>query len=149
MILQERIEELGSGILERKNNKVHLTGFMSKDRLDDYLTKNINCIFSYGIYNYETLDFSKIKDDSLFLFIENNEVKSKYSFTLIYKGSFKFKTIDNTIKTRVFKVRIEEFSNKYNLIIEKNSFLFDNIESLKAYLKTKYNYSLNTKEFNI
>ncbi|MGG7058417.1 hypothetical protein ACQPUZ_08985 [Clostridium tertium] len=149
MILQERIEELGSGILEIKNNKIHLTGFMCKERLDDYFSKNINCIYSYGIYDDEKLDFFKIKDNALFLVTENNEIKNKYLFTLIYKGSFKFKTIDNTVTTRVFKVRFEEFSNKYNLIIEKKSLLFDKIEAVKNYLEDNYKYSLNIKELNI
>lgn len=38
-MLQERITELGSGILQYKEDKVHLIGFMSPERLEDYYNK--------------------------------------------------------------------------------------------------------------
>lgn len=149
MILQERIEELGSGILELKNNKVYLTGFLSRDRLEEYCNKNINCAFSHGIYDYENLDFSRIKDNALFLVIKNNKVEDKHIFNPIYKGSFKFKTEDSKTATRVFKIRIAEFSNKLNLIIDKKSLIFKNPLDLKDYLIKEYNYVLDDEVLNI
>lgn len=149
MILQERIEELGSGIIKIKNNKVHLTGFMSKERLEDYWNRNINCIYSYGIYDYENLDFSKIKDNAIFLIIKNDKIEEKHLFNLIYKGSFKFKTKDNKTATRVFKIRNSEFSKELNLIIDKKSLIFKNLLDLKEYLLKEYNYILDDEVLDI
>lgn len=149
MLLQERIEELGSGILEFKNNKIYLTGFLSKERLEDYYYRDINCAFSYGIYDDENLDFSLIKDNTLFLIIKDNKIDNKHMFNPIYKGSFKFKTEDNKIATRVFKIRVSEFSNNLNLIIDKKSLIFENILDLKKYLVKEFNYILDDEVLSI
>ena len=67
MYLQDRIEELQSGILEIDGNKVNITGYYSKDRLLDYLDKGLDAYFSKGVYDYEKLDFGKVKNNTLFI----------------------------------------------------------------------------------
>lgn len=145
MILQERIEELGSGILNYKNNKIYLTGFLSKERLEDYYYNNLNCAFSNGIYDYEKLDFTKIKDNSLFLIQKDDELIEKHLYKPLFKDTFKYKE-DNKIISRTFQIRSSEVSKKINFQIEKQSLLFDDLISLETYLKNEYNYKLNIKE---
>ena len=50
MLLQERIEELESGILNIKNNQVEVIGFLSPERLNDYYEKGIQCFYSKEFY---------------------------------------------------------------------------------------------------
>ena len=50
-MLQERIAELGSAILEIKGEKVHILGFMSTERLNDYMETGSKCFYSQGIYD--------------------------------------------------------------------------------------------------
>lgn len=45
MLLQERIEELESGILNIKNNQVEVIGFLSPERLNDYMKKDPMFLF--------------------------------------------------------------------------------------------------------
>ena len=70
MSLQEWIEELGSGILEITESEVKLIGFTCEERLKDFYEKNCKCFSSNGIYTIykeEKLDFSKIRDNALFI----------------------------------------------------------------------------------
>lgn len=142
-MLQERIEELGSGILDIKENKVHLLGFYSKDRLEDYLNNNMKCASSYGIYDYQLLDFNKIKDDTLFIVRKNNVILSKHYFQLIFKDTFKFKNSDKKITTRTYSIRYSKYTKNYNLVIEKQYLLFTDLNEIANYLNEKYNYVLN------
>ena len=61
-MLQERIAELGSAILEIKGEKVHILGFMSTERLNDYMETGSKCFYSQGIYDIR-YNFSHIVSD--------------------------------------------------------------------------------------
>lgn len=133
MLLQERIEELNSGILKIKNDKVHIIGFLSQERLEDYYYRNMQCFFSNGIYDYEDLDFSRIKDNSLFLVLKDDKLINKYLYKLLLKNTFKYKTKDNKIVTKTFKIRKSEYSEQYNLVIDKKNLSFSTIDSIQSY----------------
>ncbi|AYE35418.1 hypothetical protein [Clostridium septicum] len=148
MLLQERIEELNSGILKIKNDKVHIIGFLSQERLEDYYYRNMQCFFSNGIYDYEDLDFSRIKDNSLFLVLKDDKLINKYLYKLLLKNTFKYKTKDNKIVTKTFKIRKSEYSEQYNLVIDKKNLSFSTIDSIQSYLKNNYTYNLNIEELN-
>lgn len=55
--------------LQYKEDKVHLIGFMSPERLEDYYNKNIDCHFSNGIYDKRELNWGKIQDGALFIIL--------------------------------------------------------------------------------
>lgn len=148
MLLQERIEELNSGLLKIKNDKVHIIGFLSQERLEDYYYRNMQCFFSNGIYDYEDLDFSRIKDNSLFLVLKDDKLINKYLYKLLLKNTFKYKTKDNKIVTKTFKIRKSEYSEQYNLVIDKKNLSFSTIDSIQSYLKNNYTYNLNIEELN-
>lgn len=142
MNLQDRIEELESGILEFTDKKVHVTGFLSTERLIDYYEKNINCFFSKGLYDIEDLKFQYIKDNALFIVIKNNSI-TKYQFNVIKKDSFQLKTVDENNKTKIttktYKLRKNKFDNSYNYIDNDTNEIFFNVESLNNFISLKYN----------
>lgn len=143
MLLQERIEELDSAILDIKD-KVYLTGFMSAERLNDYYNKNIQCYLSKGIYELENLDFSKIKDNAIFIILKNNMEIKKYQFIIIKKGSVTYKVPGKKSPlTKVYKIRKCNFSNKYNYVDSDTSLLFNNYDDLSNYFMNRFNYNLN------
>ena len=143
MLLQDRIEELDSAILDIKD-KVYLTGFMSAERLTDYYNKNIQCYLSKGIYELENLDFSKIKDNAMFIILKDNVEIKKYQFIPIKNGSVSYKVPDKKSKlTKVYTIRKCNFSNKYNYVDSDISLLFDTYDDLSSYFLDRFNCILN------
>lgn len=143
MLLQERITELGSGILTITNSKVELIGFTCPERLDDYYYKNIQCYFSVGIYDLESLNFSYIKDNALFIIIDkDNNKQYKYQFKLLKKDSIKYKDDNKKMFSKVYYIRKCIYTNKYNYKDMDVSVLFDTKEDLMKYFENRFKKSL-------
>lgn len=146
MLLQERIEELESGILTINSPEVELIGFTCPERLEDYYNDNIQCYFSKGIYGYEELDFLRIQDNALFLVNDKDKgVSYKYHFELILKDTIKYKDyVDGKKKqlSRVYLIRKCKYTNKYNYKDMDKSLLFDTKEDLLKYYKDRFKIDL-------
>jgi len=85
MLLQESIQELGSGIINVLDNQIRLTGFMCNERLVDYCLHGHDCRFSVGVYPKEKFDIAYIKDNALFIILENGVEIIRYQFIPIGK----------------------------------------------------------------
>lgn len=143
MLLQERIEELGSGILTISNSKVELIGFTCPERLYDYYNKNIDCYFSIGIYNLEPLDFSHIQNNALFIVNDrDNNTSTKYHYELIKKGVIKYKDKHNKQFAKVYYIRKCKYTRKFNYKDIDTSITFDTSENLFDYFKNRFNHYL-------
>ena len=143
MSLQERINELDSSIITVYENRIEITGFMSEERLLDYYNRDINCIFSKGIYPIEAFDLAYIKDKALFIIIEDGFEKYKYNFEVIKNDVLKYKDANNTPKSKVYKIRHCKYSNTYNYKDTEQSLIFDTMDKLKEYLIDEYNFNLD------
>lgn len=142
MILQEHIEELGSGILTIENSKVNLVGFTCAERLMDYYDKYIQCFFSHGIYDIEPLDFSKTQDNALFIINDKDKnTNYKYQFKLLKKDKIDYK-VDGKPVVRTYKVRLCNYTNKYNYKDMDYNLLFDTKDDLLAYFKNRSDLNL-------
>ncbi|MFR5946596.1 MAG: hypothetical protein ACLUF8_04220 [Clostridium sp.] len=143
MLLQERIEELESGILNIKNNQVEVIGFLSPERLNDYYEKGIQCFYSKEFYPNEDLNFNKIKDNALFILMENDKEIARYHFKLLKKETVKFKGKNdkNKIvqKSKVYKIRRCTITGKYSYSDADESLIFDSILDLRKYFYSKFN----------
>lgn len=154
-MLQERIAELGSGILQYKENKVHLIGFMSSERLDDYYNKNIDCHFSNGIYEEQELNWGKIQDGALFIILnDNNELICKYQFEVLNKNTIKYKDKENNNRSKTYCIRKCKYTGFYNFIAREtivvdgkktsseDNRLFDTIVELKEFFNETFGSEL-------
>lgn len=142
MSLQESIIELDSGIINMTNDKIHLTGFMSPERLLDYYVRGYDCRFSVGVYPKEDYDIAYIKDNALFIILEEGKEVSRYHFKVIKKDTLKYKDDNNNPRTRVYTIRYCDYSKLYSYKYEGMSLLFNNKEELLNYLLNKYNIQL-------
>jgi len=142
MSLQEYIEELESGILDIKNDKVYLTGFKSPERLYSYYIDNINCIFSSGIHDYEKLDFAYIKDNALFIIIKDNKEVSRFQFEILKKDTIKYKNEENKQLSKVYSIRKCIYTNAYNYKDGDESILLNTLEDIKNHFFNKFNIDL-------
>lgn len=142
MLLQERINELGSAIINIRNRKIHLTGFMSSERLLDYYEKGNDCRLSMGVYSIEEYNVAYGRDNALFIVLEDNIEVSRYEFRLIKNDTIKYKDEDNKPRTKVYKIRYCKYSNMYNYKDIDKSILFNNEEELLNYFLNEYNVQL-------
>lgn len=149
-MLQARIEELGSAILNLKGDIIYIDGFYNCDRLMDYLN-GINCIMSKGIYDYQELDYSRIQDNCLFIIKKDNRELKRYQFIPLFKGIVKYKNVTNGNNiSRTFTVRHCHFSNQYNLIIfdednNKQSLVFNSMQEFRLSFENMFSgYKLYT-----
>lgn len=141
MYLQERLIDLNSGIIDKRDNKIFVTGFMSPERLLDFLSTREDCRFSVGVYDIEDYDIAYVKDNSLFVIKENGKEIERYNFVPIFKDVAKFKH-KNDSKTKTFRIRKCLITNKYCYSDMEVSKVFDDITSVKAYLLNEYSYLL-------
>lgn len=102
VLIQGRISELGSGIIDIHNNKIRLTGFLSPERLHEFLN-GTNCFFSFGLYPNENYNESVSKDDALFIVRENNIEIKRWLYQKRFESSVILK-IDGKLSARVIKV---------------------------------------------
>lgn len=137
LILQEYINELSSGILEYKNNKIYLTGFLSPERLYEYYNDKHDCFFSQGIFDIEDLSFEWIKDNALFIIIKNEIEVFRTQFKLLKKDSIRYK-IDDKYTTKVYSIRKCIYRNLYNYLDAEESLIFKSLEDLNNYILNKY-----------
>lgn len=146
-LLQQRIEELGSAILNRKGDRVHIIGFYNRERLMDYLN-GINCFKSKGLYDEADLDYSRIQDNCLMILMEDDIEVKRIQYIPIFNGIVKFNTLGRKTVTRMFSLRRCLYSDQYNIIIldennEKQSFIYNDIQDVGLdFDKMFFNYKL-------
>lgn len=138
--IQDRISELDSGIIDIYNDKIELTGFLSSERLYDYLN-GINCFFSFGLYPKENYSESVSKDDALFIVRENSVEIKRWQYQKIIESNVVLK-IDGKLNSRVIKVRKEKYTDNYHFIAFQDNKTFNSLEELNDYLVKTYEYKL-------
>jgi hypothetical protein len=143
-LLQDRISELDSGILNLKEDTVELTGFLSPDRLVDYL-KGVNCFFSFGIYPNSPYEESMSKDDAIFIVNKDDIEIKRWKYIKIYEGIAQLK-INGLTMDRAIKIRRDSFGNKYQFIGNKENIVFRDYDEMEDYLFNTYEYRINISE---
>lgn len=138
--IQERISELDSGILNILKDKIELTGFLSQERLNDYLN-GTDCHFSFGLYPNENYNESVSKDDALFIVRENNVEIKRWLYQKVFEGNVLLK-IDGKLINRVIKVRKEKYTDNYHFIAYQENKTFGSIEDLDQFLLDNYDFNL-------
>lgn len=151
-MLQDRVNELGSGILDIKNNRVYITGFMSEKMLQLYLTKEAKNWSSQGLYDNEDLEFHNITDDALIIVQENGKEVNRHQYKREAKETFEFKNHEGKKVSRTVIIRKSVYSNHYHFYYaadkekgidkEKQSLLFDDKGALNHFLKEKFDFQL-------
>lgn len=143
-LLQEQIEEKGSGIIDINHNHIKLTGFMSPERLFEYYLSGKDCRLSVGIYPVDIFDIAYVQDNALFIVEEDGYEKIRYQFELLLSNTVKYKdkVEDKNYKTKVYSIRKCKYTEKYNYKDMDKSLLFDSKSSLEEYFFNQYRVNL-------
>ncbi|MED3542426.1 hypothetical protein ABEX53_30255 [Bacillus toyonensis] len=72
-MLQERINELESGILTIDRDKVHVMGFKNEKMLMSFLNANKKNWSFIGIYDSHKMNFNNIKSNALIIVMEDGK----------------------------------------------------------------------------
>lgn len=139
-LIQERIAELYSGIINIFDDKIEIRGFLSPERLYDYLD-GTDCFYSFGIYPKELYDESISKDDAHFIVRENNVETKHWQYEKIYESCMMINVNGNLTK-RVLKVRKDRYGNNYQFIAKEENRIFESLEEMDQYLFERYDLKL-------
>ncbi|KYG92334.1 hypothetical protein A0U40_05165 [[Bacillus] sp. KCTC 13219] len=138
-LLQNRINELDSAILNFVGNKVHITGFYNAQRLESYLIEGKDNHKSKGLYNREYITFTSVKDNSLFVVQENGIEQYRVQYQRIFKETLKLKTSNAQEMVSIHK---DIYSNQFVHKTEKTTTSFENRNELNNFLLDKYQTEL-------
>ncbi|WP_163582095.1 hypothetical protein [Gracilibacillus saliphilus] len=139
-MLQERVNQLKSAILEIDDKKVHVWGFLREDMLLLHLDKGLKCWSSQGLYEYQDLEFHNCKNNALFIIKKEGKEISRHQYKSVYKDTVKMKNEHGKTTSLTFTIRKSSYSAHYHFNSEKDSILFENKEKLDQYLLDKYSY---------
>ncbi|MGJ7922202.1 hypothetical protein [Neobacillus sp. LXY-4] len=140
-MLQNRINELKSGIVNIVDDKVQVWGFTREEMLLSHLEKEIGNWYSQGLYDFQSLEFHNIQDNALFIVRENGEEINRYQYKPVLRDLVKFKDEKGNNASLTFKIRKSTYSDHYHFLTEHTSLLFENKSELDQYLLDKYNYN--------
>ena len=143
-MLQERVNELQSAILDIVEDKVNVIGFTREEMLHLYLQSANGCYSSKEVYNYRDLEFHNINSNALFIIRNNGREIGKYQYKPLLKKRIQFKEVKDNIEKQsslTFTIRKSIYSNHFHFLTEKTSLLFENRSELDKYLLEKFNFN--------
>lgn len=137
-MLQERVNELKSAILDIVGDQVHVTGFTREEMLQSHLDKGILNFSSKGLYNFQELEFHNIKGDALIIVKKDGVEINRYQYKPVFKDMVQFKDEEGKLAALTFTIIKSQYSDHYHFLTEKTSLLFDNKDELDDYLFEKF-----------
>ncbi|OZU88631.1 hypothetical protein CIL03_10065 [Virgibacillus indicus] len=137
-MLQDRVNELKSGILNIKGNKAYVTGFMSEEMLQLHLTKGPKNWSSMGLYDNEDLKFHNIKNNALFIVKKNGTEVGRYQYKPVFRDAIQYKDEDGKSLSLTINIRKSQYSAHYHLLTTKESLLFSDKDGLDSHLLEKF-----------
>lgn len=113
-MLQARVNELSSAILNTVNRKVHVIGFMREEILQSYLATGRNSWSSIGLYDVQDLEFHNIKDEALIIVQKNGEELNRHQYKVLKKKMIQFKDEKGKLFSTTFFIRKSVYSDHYH-----------------------------------
>lgn len=142
--LQERIDELGSGVINIVRDKAHVLGFVREDMLNAYLDRGSKCWSLMGLHDFDEeqkIDFLNTKNNALIILQKDGEEISRHQYEVEHKDVIEYINKENKQATKTIAIRKDRYSNKYHLYAEDISRPFNNRSELSNYLLKTYKYS--------
>lgn len=136
-LLQVRINELDSAIINIVQNKIHITGFFNEERLMSHLEKGKDNWRSKGIYDKDEISFSNVKNNALFIVMEDDKILEKHKFTVYKRETVQRKSEPGPL---ILMIRQHEFTEHWQVHVLKQTYDFSSKQEMEEYLKSNYLY---------
>lgn len=142
-MLQARINELNSGIINIMGDTVYTLGFFNAHLLHSYETKGMKNWYSIGRYKYEDIEFHSIKSEAVFVLQENGREVARYQFLPILRDKAIYINDKRKKASLTFEIRKSAYSSHYNFKTETQSLLlFESTAEIKKHMFQTYGYAL-------
>lgn len=143
-MLQDRINELDSAIVNVVGDLVKTMGFYNTDRLMSYLGEGKKNWSSTGRYPFEELVFHNIKTNATVILQKDGEEVARYQYINVKNDSLVYDNEHNKSgkATAVYEIRKEVYSSTWNLRFADKSLVFDTWVDMKKYILATYKYDI-------
>ncbi len=143
-MLQKRIDELDSAIVNVVGDWVFTLGFYNTERLNSYLEKGKENWSSKGRYTFEELTFHDIKTNATIILQHDGEVVARYKYINFESGVLVYENVENKSgkTTGIYEVRKEVYSSSWNFKFADNSLMFETWEDMQKHVLTMYKYDI-------
>lgn len=143
-MLQDRINELDSAIVNVVGNLVNTVGFYNTDRLMSYLEEGKKNWSSTGRYPFEELVFHNIKTNATIILQQNGLEIARYKYKKVDNGSLLYENQQNKSgkATAVYEIRKEMYSSTWNLRFADKSQVFQTWEDMQTQVLAEYKYDI-------
>ncbi|HDX9578814.1 TPA: hypothetical protein ROX88_002363 [Bacillus pseudomycoides] len=142
-MLQERINELESGILTIDRDKVYVMGFNNEKMLMSFFNNNKKNWSFIGLYDSHKLDFNNIKNNALIIVMKDGKEIGKYQYIPVYKGTIKYDNKDGKSTSMTFTIRKSIYSKHYHFLSGKMSRIFESKDFITTYLREEFGASID------
>ncbi|MEE1130990.1 MAG: hypothetical protein UHX00_05080 [Caryophanon sp.] len=143
-MLQNRINELDSAIVNIVGDFVNTIGFYSTERLVSFLEEGKKNWSSTGRYPYQNLAFHNIRTNATIILQENGIEVSRYKYVNIKNGNLIYDNDQNKSgkATAVYEIRKEVYSRTWNLRFADNSLTFERWKDMRNHVLDNYRYDI-------
>jgi len=136
-LLQNRINELDSAIINFIGEKVFITGFYNENRLSSHLELGKDNWRSKGIYDKSDISFSNIKNNALFVVKEDGKIVKKHKFTVYKREIVQRKSEPGPL---ILTIRKHEFTEQWQIYVLKEVHTFLSKQEMKTFLMDNYRF---------
>ena len=143
-LLQDRINELDSAIINFVDNKVYITGFYNPVRLTSYLEQDKKNWLPKGMYDKSAVTFSNIKSGALFLVQTDGQTIERYQFTVVFREPLQRSNKEGPI---IVSARKNKFAEQWQVITEKTFFEFATQDEMNAHLQENYKIEIDLANY--
>lgn len=143
-MLQDRINELDSAIVNVVGDLVNTVGFYNTDRLMSYLEEGKKNWSSIGRYPLEELVFHNIKTNATFILQHDGVEITRYKYIKVKNGSLMYENKQNKSgkATAVYEIRKEVYSSTWNLRFADKSQVFQTWDNMRIQVLSEYKYDI-------
>jgi len=143
-MLQDRINELDSAIVNFVGDWVYTLGFYNTDRLNSYLKEGKRNWSSTCRYPFEEFAFHNIKTNATIILQQDGEEVARYQYINVENGTLVYDNGQNKSgkATAVYEIRKELYSSTWNLRFADNSLVFETWKDMKKHVLTTYKYDI-------
>lgn len=138
-LLQNRINELNSAILNFARDKVYITGFYNAEMLLLHLNEGRDNHKSKGMYDKEDITFENVLNNALFIIQKDGVEQRRLQYKQVFKGEMKLKAQN---KKQMISVRKDTFSDHFLLHTEKKITSFERKNELNLFLLEQFETNL-------
>ena len=149
-MLQERVNEFNSAIVNIVGELVYTVGFYNSERLREFVEEGKKNWSSTGRYPFEQLTFHTIKSNAVFIVQQDGIEVARYKYVHVKNGTMVYTNEQNKSgkATAVYEIRREEYSQTWNIRFAKESLTFETWEEMKQYFLTNYQYDIGEEFLN-